>query len=1174
MVTRLRQSMSALAWATMPVLVAVATLTLLSARASAEAGRVSPASGTPICGVIDADTTWTLDGSPYLVTCNTDVALGVTLTVEPGVVVQLSHAQLAIYGNLVAEGEDQQPITFTSAQANPTPGDWVRLWFAKPQGVSVLEHVIVEYAGDLSCGGIHFDAGTLTVEDSIVRYGANDGVRALEVAGNSTLTITDSDISYNTGHGIHFDAQDSSVSFTARGNTLVGNGQYAISLHAPAQMPISPVLADNTGSGNGTDGISLDVLLASTTLSKNPGLPYIVQSLTTTPDSTLQVEAGTIFKADLQRAANGTKVQIKGVVEIDGTSDEPVVFTSLNDDAYGGDTNRDGNASQPAPGDWRGINVELPAIVLPLPDFQFTVYVPLVERSSGGGAASSVQPARIGPAADPSPPGLLFNHVIIRYGGYDQGNLELFGGEAQINNSTIEHSAGRGLYAEDVQLELTDSTLRENGTDGLWLYGRDVAIAPVLLNNQFLDNGGYGAYLIFNGGCHPDMDVRDNTGSGNGWVNGIYMEGYVDVPQGCRWGPNPEFPYVLWTITVSETGRLMIDPGTVVKFTNPAQDRGSGTFIVWGTLQALGGADAPIAFTSFWDDALGGDSDGSAAPPAPGDWMGVLIQPGAHALLTHTLVRYGGANGTNLSVIDASLRLEESEVAFSANKGLGIQMSETSQSVTAKNNTFVDNGGYAISQCSTTATPTRFSFEGNEGSGNGVSGIFLDTALDTMTLQPNPTLPYSIQSLTVASGKTVTVEPGVVFKGDADYSGGGSLLAVDGVLQVQGTANNPVYLTSLHDDTVGGDTLDDGNAVQPGAGDWRGIVVREGGQINLDHTIMRYSGSDGTSLLATGGTLQLTNSEISYSADKGLSIQMQNLAQPPTIKDSTFVGNGGYAISLCSTTTTPVRFNVEGNEGSGNGVSGILLDATLDTMTLQPNPTLPYFIQSLTVASGRTVTVEPGVVFKGDADYSAGGSLLAVDGVLQVQGTANNPVYLTSLHDDTVGGDTLGDGNAVQPGAGDWRGIDVKNGGQVNMTYAALRYAGSDNIGLLNVGGQVSLDHAQVLYNQGNGVANQQGGVLTVVHSLIAYNTGSGICNSADGTVTATYNDIVGNQGYGIYSSQPLGDYSQATNNYWGSVDGPSWDDNYCANPPEGSGEMVTCHNLVWEPFVSSPYYP
>ena len=39
------------------------------------------------------------------------------------------------------------------------------------------------------------------------------------------------------------------------------------------------------------------------------------------------------------------------------TSQNPVIFTSLADDDAGGDTNLDGDATVPLPGDWDGIRI-------------------------------------------------------------------------------------------------------------------------------------------------------------------------------------------------------------------------------------------------------------------------------------------------------------------------------------------------------------------------------------------------------------------------------------------------------------------------------------------------------------------------------------------------------------------------------------------------------------------------------------------------------------------------------------------------------------------------------------------------------------------------------------------------------------------------------------------------
>ena len=51
-------------------------------------------------------------------------------------------------------------------------------------------------------------------------------------------------------------------------------------------------------------------------------------------------------------------IRVQGTLIAQGTASSPIVFTSIKDDAYGGDTNGDGSATTPMPGEFKAIDVE------------------------------------------------------------------------------------------------------------------------------------------------------------------------------------------------------------------------------------------------------------------------------------------------------------------------------------------------------------------------------------------------------------------------------------------------------------------------------------------------------------------------------------------------------------------------------------------------------------------------------------------------------------------------------------------------------------------------------------------------------------------------------------------------------------------------------------------------
>jgi hypothetical protein len=153
--------------------------------------------------------------------------------------------------------------------------------------------------------------------------------------------------------------------------------------------------------------------------------------------------------------------------------------------------------------------------------------------------------------------------------------------------------------------------------------------------------------------------------------------------------------------------------------------------------------------------------------------------------------------------------------------------------------------------------------------------------------------------------------------------------------------------------------------------------------------------------------------------------------------------------------------------------------------------------QNVIIPSGVTLTIPPGAIVKFAKDV---GIVIQNGGTLNVLGTSNAPIVLTSLADDTAGGDTNEDGNQSVPQPGDWSGITVV--GVLNQnSFVQIRYAAETEGGALTqneewVGSSVHLVQSTVTVPTGLALTLDAGAV-------VKFAAGAGLVVQAGGTLNA-----------------------------------------------------------------------
>ncbi len=320
--------------------------------------------------------------------------------------------------------------------------------------------------------------------------------------------------------------------------------------------------------------------------------------------------------------------------------------------------------------------------------------------------------------------------------------------------------------------------------------------------------------------------IKDSRRNAIGIRSGSYT---VDVHLN-----NPGLP--LWLnsdLTIEKGATLTIDPGVLIKLYKDVD------VFIKGGFNARGTASDPIIFTSYKDDARGGDSnnDGSSLPLA-GTWGGLDFKGSTlddRSALKYCEFYYGGSSSYGESGYPIVLDLR-------ANPSI----SHTSIKDSRRNAIGIRSGSYTV-----------------------------DVHLN------NPGLPLWLNSdLTIEKGATLTIDPGVLIKIYKEVD-----IFIKGALKANGTKQAPIVFTSYKDDARGGDSNNDGSSL-PLSGTWGGVNFKQsswdkGSTLRYCELYFGGNNSYGESaypLVINGSNPLIENTKLSFSRSHG--IYIQNEAEP------------------------------------------------------------------------------------------------------------------------------------------------------------------------------------------------------------------------------------------------------------------------------------------------------
>ncbi|MCI5188334.1 MAG: right-handed parallel beta-helix repeat-containing protein [Candidatus Electrothrix sp. AS4_5] len=279
-----------------------------------------------ITSTVKNDALWHKLDTPYIlrnITVASQSAEPAVLTIEAGTELRFAEEGGIVIGDtdqpgkLVAQGQADKLIIFTSNQTEKTKGWWNHLRFTETDAGSILAHCTVEYGGRLNTS---------------YKYAGN-----VMIYGAGNVSISNCTISNSGTNGVYFHNDQGFVNFSE--NTLTNNGQdsdrtyggYGIKIYADQ---VRGIQSNNSVSGNMIGGVYVRSDIIENDATWHPlDAPYTVGTVTVEGvQPTLSIETGT----ELRFVEDSKLVVEKGRLVAKGTT-----FTS--------------NQTFPTKGYWYGI---------------------------------------------------------------------------------------------------------------------------------------------------------------------------------------------------------------------------------------------------------------------------------------------------------------------------------------------------------------------------------------------------------------------------------------------------------------------------------------------------------------------------------------------------------------------------------------------------------------------------------------------------------------------------------------------------------------------------------------------------------------------------------------------------------------------------------------------------